>query len=52
MENMMDVVGLRLSAMRALCSVVTPNLREISVQEKNHVITLYFYYDKEPIGIK
>lgn len=44
----MDVAGLRLSAMRALWGVVTPNLREVSIQEKNSVISLYFYYDKEP----
>lgn len=44
----MDITGLRLSAMRALWGVVTPNLREVSVQEKDKVITLYFYYDAEP----
>lgn len=44
----MDIAGLRLSAMRALWGVVTPNLREVSIQEKDNVISLYFYYDKEP----
>lgn len=44
----MDVAGLRLSAMRALWGVVTSNLREVSVQEKDNIITLYFYYDKDP----
>lgn len=46
--NDMKVGGLRLSAMRALWGIVTPNLREVSIQEKNNVITLYFYYDLEP----
>ncbi|MFI0436129.1 MAG: hypothetical protein ACH350_10500 [Parachlamydiaceae bacterium] len=31
----MDVTGLRLSAMRAFWGIVTPNLREVSIQEKN-----------------
>ena len=44
----MDIASLRLSAMRALWGVVTPNLREVSIQEKDNVISLYFYYDKEP----
>ncbi len=44
----MDVAGLRLSVMKALWGVVTPNLREVSVEEKDSVITLYFYYDREP----
>ncbi len=44
----MDVAGLRLSAMRALWGVVTPNLREFSIQEKDNVISLYFYYDHVP----
>jgi hypothetical protein len=44
----MDVARLRLSAMRALWGVVTPNLRKVSVQEKDDVILLYFYYDSEP----
>lgn len=43
-----NVPGLRLSAMRALWGIVTPNLREVSIQEKDHVISLYFYYDQEP----
>lgn len=45
---MMDIVGLRLSAMRALWGIVTPNLRKVSIQEKDHVISLHFYYDQEP----
>jgi hypothetical protein len=44
----MDVARLRLSAMRALWGIATPNLREVSIQEKDDVITLYFYYDQEP----
>lgn len=44
----MNVAGLRLSAMRALWGIVTPNLRKVSIQEKDHVISLYFYYDQEP----
>ena len=48
MRKFMDIVGLRLSAMRALWGIVTPNLRKVSIQEKNQVISLYFYYDQEP----
>jgi hypothetical protein len=44
----MDIAGLRLSAMRALWGVVTPNLRKASIQEKDNVISLCFYYDKKP----
>lgn len=44
----MNVPGLRLSAMRALWGIVTPNLRKVSVQESSNVISLYFYYDREP----
>ncbi len=44
----MNIESLRLSAMRALWGVVTPNLRKVSVQEKDHGISLHFYYDKEP----
>ena len=44
----MDVGGLRLAAMRALWGIVTPNLRKVSIQEKDHVISLYFYYGQEP----
>ena len=44
----MNIGGLRLSAMRALWGIVTPNLREVSIQEKDNVICLYFYYDQEP----
>ncbi len=46
---MMDIVALRLSAMRALWGVVTPNVRKVYIKEENNVITLYFYYDKEPL---
>jgi hypothetical protein len=44
----MNVGRLRLSAMRALWGIVTPNLRKVSIQEKDDVISLYFYYDQEP----
>jgi len=44
----MNISQLRLSAMRALWGVVTPNLRKVCIQEKNNNICLYFYYDKEP----
>lgn len=44
----MNIPGLRLSAMRALWGIITPNVREVSVEEKNNIISLYFYYDKEP----
>lgn len=44
----MNIGGLRLSAMRALWGIVTPNLRKVSIQEKDHIISLYFYYDEEP----
>lgn len=44
----MDMIRLRLSAMRALWGIVTPNLRQVSVQEEDHIISLFFYYDKEP----
>jgi hypothetical protein len=44
----MDIVSLRLSAMRALWGIVTPNLRKVSIGEKDHLISLYFYYDQDP----
>jgi hypothetical protein len=44
----MDVAALRLCSMRALWGIVTPNLRKVSVEEKDNVISLYFYYDQEP----
>lgn len=44
----MNVANLRLSAMRSLWGIVTPNLRKVSVQEKDRIISLYFYYDQEP----
>jgi hypothetical protein len=34
--------------MRALWGIITPNIRKVSIQEENHVITLYFYYDVNP----
>lgn len=44
----MDIVSLRLSAMRALWGVITPNVRKVFIQEKDNIISLYFYYDSEP----
>ena len=44
----MNIGSLRLSAMRALWGIVTPNLRKVSIHEKDHLISLYFYYDQEP----
>lgn len=44
----MDIAGLRLSGMRALWGIITPNLRKVSIEEKENVISLYFYYDHEP----
>jgi hypothetical protein len=44
----MDIVKLRLSAMRSLWGIITPNTRKVSVQEKDNVISLYFYYDQAP----
>jgi hypothetical protein len=44
----MNIGSLRLSAMRALWGIVTPNLRKMSIEEKDHIISLYFYYDQEP----
>jgi hypothetical protein len=44
----MDIVSLRLSAMRALWGIVTPNLRKMSIKETDNVISVYFYYDQNP----
>ena len=44
----MDIAGLRLSAMRALWGIITPNLRKVSIEEKDNVICIYFYYDQDP----
>lgn len=44
----MDVAALRLCSMRALWGIVTPNLRKVSVENKDNVIYINFYYDQEP----
>ena len=48
MKLIMNIAGLCLSGMRALCGIITPNLRKVSIQEKDHIISVYFYYDHEP----
>ena len=44
----MDIAKLCLSAMRSLWGIITPNVREASVNEKGRAICLYFYYDTIP----
>lgn len=44
----MDIIALRLSAMRALWGIITSNVRKVVIYEKNNMITLYFYYDHLP----
>lgn len=48
----MNIGGLRLSAMKALWGIVTPNLRKVSIEEKDQVISLYFYYDQKPSEVE
>lgn len=41
-----------LSIQRALLDKITPNLRRISFQISEDLISLYFYYDTEPSEIE
>jgi len=34
--------------MRSLWNVITPNVRKVSVNQIGSVISIYFYYDKQP----
>jgi hypothetical protein len=44
----MEISNLLLSGSRALWGVITPNVRKVSIEEKNNIITLHFYYNEEP----
>lgn len=44
----MEASSLLLSGMRALWGIITPNVRKVSIFEKDNLITVFFYYDKEP----
>lgn len=45
---MNQLPNLLLSTMRSLWGIVTPNIRKVSVELKENVIALHFYYAEEP----
>ena|ERR1700722_14566627 len=48
----MDKSKLLLSGMRSLWGNLTPNVRKVSVNRDNNIISIHFYYNYEPSEIE
>jgi len=44
----MEKSKLLLSAMRSLWGILTPNVRKVSIDKNENLLTLHFYYNKNP----
>lgn len=38
--------------MRSLWGVITPNVRQVSVEQEGNVVSIYFYYNDAPTGME